>query len=182
MSSLKSLPNRLTIARMVMAPIITLMIFFLPINILWVRLIIAVLFILASLTDFLDGYLARMLGSQSDFGSCFDSIADKLLVISVLFMLSSVNYADTLPSVIISAREIVISGLRQFLATKNIKMTTTISAKVKAALQFISISFIIVFGKKPSIDIGNLLLWISAFLSIWTMVEYIKSVKKHISY
>ena len=112
----KELPNLLTIFRIVLIPLIVIS-FYVPWKI--TNLIVAFLFLLASITDYFDGYFARLYKVQSNFGRCFDPIADKLLVSVSLLMLVSFSGSIfiLIPAIIIICREILVSGLREFLAT-----------------------------------------------------------------
>ena len=139
----KELPNLLTIFRIVLIPLIVIS-FYVPWKI--TNLIVAFLFLLASITDYFDGYFARLYKVQSNFGRCFDPIADKLLVSVSLLMLVSFfgSIFILIPAIIIICREILVSGLREFLATLNIGVPVTRLAKWKTAFQMIAITFFII--------------------------------------
>lgn len=145
----KELPNILTIFRIVLIPLIIIS-FYVPWKI--TNLIVAFLFLLASITDYFDGYFARLYKVQSNFGKCFDPIADKLLVsVSLLMLVSfSSNIFILIPSIIIICREILVSGLREFLATLNIGVPVTRLAKWKTAFQMIAITALLLASKNSS--------------------------------
>ncbi|MDR2527339.1 MAG: CDP-diacylglycerol--glycerol-3-phosphate 3-phosphatidyltransferase [Rickettsiales bacterium] len=204
MSVLKNkLPNILTFVRIVTIPIIIYS-FYIYSRI--INIISATLFGFASLTDFLDGYLARKNKVQSNFGRCFDPIADKLLVSVTLIML--INFSDQnlyilIPSVIIICREILVSGLREFLATINVKLPVIYLGKLKTTIQMIAITALLLAGHGSDyvygeimefIDvneivrvnfegyiqlIGEIGLSISAFLTILSGYIYLRLGMKH---
>lgn len=143
----KKIPNLLTTLRIVLIPIIIVS-FYMPSRI--TNIIVASLFMLASITDYFDGYLARSLKVQSNFGKCLDPIADKLLVSVSLIML--VNFSEQnpfilIPSIIIICREIMVSGLREFLATLNVGVPVTRLAKWKTAIQMMAITALLLAGR-----------------------------------
>ena len=114
------------------------------------NIIVASLFMLASITDYFDGYLARSLKVQSNFGKCLDPIADKLLVSVSLIMLVNFSEQNTIiliPSIIIICREIMVSGLREFLATLNVGVPVTRLAKWKTAIQMMAITALLLAGR-----------------------------------
>ncbi len=151
----RKIPNYLTILRIVLIPVIVGL-FYIPGKI--TSLVIALLFMLASITDYFDGYLARYYKVQSNFGVCFDPIADKLLVAVVLIMLVG-SYDGAIyilmPSIIIICREILVSGLREFLANFKVSMPVTKLAKWKTAIQMIAITILLLVNKNSlySLDI-----------------------------
>ena len=193
----KELPNILTLFRIILIPIIIISFY-----ITWkiTNLIVASLFLLASITDYFDGYFARLYKVQSNFGRCFDPIADKLLVAVSLLML--VNFSSSLliliPSIIIICREILVSGLREFLATLNVGVPVTRLAKWKTAFQMAAITALLLASKGSNYTyetimeffeiepilrvffygwieiIGIILLNISAILTIITGYAYFK--------
>ncbi len=181
---MKHLPNILTISRIAIIPII-IAIFYLDFGILSYQ-IAAFLFIVASITDFLDGYLARAYGAQSSFGRFLDPIADKLLVVMVIIMLVHSGAAAILPCLAIVGREILVSGLREFLAELHVSIPVSNLSKVKTATQMISI-FLLILGDEASFIphthlIGTILLYISAIITIITGYIYLKLGLKHIQF
>ena len=143
------LPNILTITRILMIPLVVVCIL---LNTHMGNIIGMILFIIASITDFLDGYIARIWKVTSRLGELLDPIADKLLVLSIIFILTSLGRIDELhliPAIIILCREIFISGLREFLSGEKISIPVIPLAKVKTTLQLISISALIVYDTIP---------------------------------
>tara|TARA_Y100000768_G_scaffold388558_1_gene385218 strand:- start:70 stop:606 length:537 start_codon:yes stop_codon:yes gene_type:complete len=152
-----------------------------PIN--WIALI---LFVIAGITDHLDGYVARKTGSASTFGALLDLVADKLLIIITLTYLISSDSGLMLiiPSLIIIIREIVISSLRQLLAEKEGKNPIKVSfiAKSKTTLQIFSLSFLIIspnFGQ-TFLMITIILFWVAACVSVYSLYRYIKTYRNFI--
>jgi len=141
------------------------------------------LFIVAGITDQLDGYIARKTGTSSSLGGLLDLIADKLLItITLVYLLSISNNHDLIfPSLIIIARELVVSSLRQFLAENlgNNPITVSFLAKTKTTMQITAMSLLIIspnFGENFYL-VTVILFWVAAFLSLQTLFSYIKSYK-----
>jgi CDP-diacylglycerol--glycerol-3-phosphate 3-phosphatidyltransferase len=183
MENYKNLPNYLTIGRILFIPIIISTFYFEQSYL--ARIIGGLLFATASITDFFDGYIARKYNLMSPFGAMLDPIADKVLVGCVLVMLVKTNRADAVPCLLILAREFVVSGLREFLAQIKISVPVSNLAKVKTAIQMIAINVLIVGNeglRLSFIDIdllGNLSLWIAAFLTLITAYSYLKASKQY---
>jgi len=177
----KNLPNYLTIARIIVIPII-IMTFYLDNSKLAHRLA-TFLFILASITDFFDGYLARKFNLVSRFGGMFDPIADKLLVGCVIVMLVKKGIVGEIPCLLILAREFLVSGLREFLATLKVSVPVSRLAKIKTFIQMFALSSLILGSKGSGIIymdlIGQITLWIAAFLTIITGYSYLKICSKY---
>lgn len=176
----KNLPNYLTIARIAAIPVIILTFY---INSPLARTLGALLFVLASITDFFDGYIARKYNLVTSFGKMLDPIADKLLVGCVIIMLLKKSDVDEIPCLLILAREFLVSGLREFLALVKVSVPVSTLAKTKTFLQMFALS-ILVLGSKGSniiyLDlIGEIILWIAAFLTIITGYSYFKACKKY---
>ncbi len=172
-----NIPNILTLIRIFSIPIIIGTFYF--DDVIFAHKLGAMLFLLASITDFLDGYFARKLNLQSDFGRMLDPIADKLLIGSILLMLVKFRKINEIPCLLILAREFTVSGLRQFLAQVRIKVPVSYLSKVKTIVQMSSL-FIILLGNKGSgikyLDIlGVISLWAAAILTIVTGYSYCKS-------
>ena len=175
------IPNILTIGRIIIVPIFVLT-FFLPGF--FGDLIPFFLFILASFTDYLDGLLARIFREESKLGELLDPIADKILVSTALVLLvmnGTIKNFEVIAALIIIIREIIISGLREFLAKVSISMPVSSLAKVKAFIQMFSISILLTgdFGNKilsfqdyNAQSIGIILLWLSAGLTLYTGYDY----------
>lgn len=176
MSTLTSLPNILTLMRIVLIPVFIIA-FYLPFS--WAPGLAAAIFALASLTDWLDGYLARKLKQISPFGAFLDPVADKLLVACSLLLLvgeKSMSYI-TLPAVIIVGREIVISSLREWMAEIGNRASVTVNyiGKVKTTLQMLALILLITFTPSQSWwgVLGFIMLYVAAILTLWSMVIYL---------
>lgn len=174
------MPNFLTLIRILLSIIITSLIIISPNK--FSYLLSFILFCLAGITDFFDGWYARKNNEVSELGKMLDPIADKILVISVLIALmknSILSGLNIMPALIIIYREVFISGLREYLGNKSIKADVTNQSKWKTAIQFISISGFILF---PVIEnnafhlfiIISILLWLSAIMSISTGFSYFR--------
>ena len=176
------IPNILTIGRIIIVPIFVFS-FYLPGF--YGDVIPFALFIIASFTDFLDGLLARMFKEESKLGELLDPIADKIIVAAALILLvmdGTIKNFEVIAAIIILTREILISGLREFLAKGHIKLPVSNLAKLKTFLQMFSIAILLTgeTGKKiinfqdyDAQTIGIILLWFSAFLTLYTGYEYI---------
>lgn len=138
----------------------------------------ALIFWLAALTDWLDGYLARKWEVQSAVGKFLDPIADKLLVVTCLVLLVSADRAAIIPALAIILREILVSGLREFLAEIQVKVHVTTLAKYKTAAQMLAIILLLLGTAGPwwlyAEISGQVLLWISAALTLYTGFAYMK--------
>lgn len=187
-----NLPNMLTYARILAVPLVVLC-FFLEGRLQssdfarWSALII---FILASVTDYLDGYLARAWQQTSNIGRMLDPIADKLLVATCLLLLA----ADTdrtiagwtlWAAIIILCREILVSGLREYLAALKVSVPVTQLAKWKTAIQMVAIGFLLLGPAGDKLmpywtQIGIVLLWMSAIVTLYTGYDYFRAGAKHI--
>ncbi|WP_375327372.1 CDP-diacylglycerol--glycerol-3-phosphate 3-phosphatidyltransferase [Candidatus Tisiphia endosymbiont of Nemotelus uliginosus] len=177
----KNLPNYLTIARIAVIPII-IMSFYLD-NSKFAHRLGALLFVLASITDFFDGYLARKFSLVSSFGEMFDPIADKLLVGCVIIMLVKKGSAGEIPCLLILIREFLVAGLREFLALIKVNLPVSRLAKIKTFIQMFALTTLIL-GSKGSgfvyMDlIGQIALWIAAILTIITGYSYLKLCSKY---
>ncbi len=177
MSKVYSLPNLLTISRLLVIPII-IVVFYLP----WhgAHYLATGLFILASVTDWLDGYLARRWGQVTLLGAFLDPVADKVLVATCLLLLvgaQDINYI-TIPSIVIVGREIVISALRELMAEwgKRASVAVGVLGKIKTCLQMTAIVLLLAFhpGSTWLGVLGVVCLYVAAILTIWSMVVYIK--------
>ena len=169
-----NLPNLLTISRIVVIPVIFLTVY---IHSLWWGLFAAVLFIIASITDYFDGYLARARGEVSAFGRLLDPIADKLLVASALVVLLAkpgmlVTKLSFIPIIVILCRELLVSGLREFLMEVKIGMPVTRLAKWKTGFQMTALSMLLLKGFWYWGGIGEVLLWIAGVLTFITGYQY----------
>jgi CDP-diacylglycerol--glycerol-3-phosphate 3-phosphatidyltransferase len=180
---LKELPNFLTILRIILIPVVVAS-FYIQGN--FANYIAAAIFTFASITDYFDGYLARLLKVQSNLGKMLDPIADKLLVASTLMMLVHFDRAPIIPSIAILCREILVSGLREHLAELKISIPVTSLSKIKTAVQMVAI-IVLLLGEKttgiPYIDyVGTLALWVAAILTLFTGYVYWKEGFKNINH
>ncbi|MDA7470164.1 CDP-diacylglycerol--glycerol-3-phosphate 3-phosphatidyltransferase [Candidatus Pelagibacter ubique] len=185
---LKKIPNILTIGRIIIVPFFVLA-FYLPGF--YGDLTACVLFVIASFTDFLDGMLARMMGEESKLGELLDPIADKIIVATALILLvmsGTIKHYEVIAAIIILTREILISGLREFLARGQIKLPVTNLAKLKTFLQMVAIALLLTgetgnkilnFQDYNTQTIGIILLWLSAFLTLYTGYEYLRKGIDH---
>ena len=154
------------------------MVYYLPFS--HAHAVAAGVFVLACVTDWLDGFLARKLQQVSSFGAFLDPVADKLIVASSLLMLVSSAHLHyiTLPAIIIVGREIVISALREWMAEigKRTSIAVSYIGKLKTALQMLAITILLTFGDAMSwwTIMGVSLLYVSAVMTIWSMVAYLR--------
>ena len=180
----KSLPNLLTLSRIVVLPGLVATFFFDGEFYVWLAL---ALFIAAGITDFLDGYLARTFNVQSKLGQFLDPVADKLLVATVLLMLvfsDRIQSWTILPALVILCREILVSGLREFLAEIKIDVPVSGLAKWKTTMQIVAICFLIVGDSQkpiPFAEIGIAGLWIAAVLTLYTGYDYLRAGLRHMT-
>ena len=166
-----NLPNKLTILRILLVPFIILC-FYLPPS--WGMGIGVVLFVVAAATDTLDGRYARSHNMVTDFGKFMDPIADKLLVNSVLVMLTAQGTVPPVVTILFIAREFVISGLRLVAAGKGVVLAAGNLGKIKTTLQDIALPFLMVGDSwKPFKIIGLILLYASLFMSVWSGWDYL---------
>ena len=182
------IPNILTIGRIILVPIFILT-FYLPGALGdWIPFFI---FVLASFTDFLDGLLARLYKEESKLGELLDPVADKIIVASALVLLimerTIINY-EVIAAIIILIREILISGLREYLAKVQVNMPASRLAKFKTFIQMFAIAILLTgesgnqlvnFGNYNAHSVGIILLWVSAFLTLYTGYDYVKKGISH---
>ena len=179
-------PNVLTVLRIVAIPVF-IVAFYLPYT--WAPAATVILFVLAALTDWLDGYLARRLNQSSPFGAFLDPVADKLMVASALVLLAAdariqAQVIDhrlfAIVVLIIIGREITVSALREWMAELGARARVAVSilGKLKTTGQMIAIPFLLyresIWGL-PVLQIGELLLYLAAGLTLWSMVVYIRA-------
>ena len=180
-----NLPNLLTYGRVLAVPVVVACLFWpAEFTMRWIAL---GLFIAAGITDFLDGYLARALSQQSSLGRMLDPIADKLLVAAVLLMLvadrSIVSYS-LWAAIVILCREILVSGLREYLAELKVSVPVSRLAKWKTFVQIVALGFLIAGPAGEAVipgtaKIGLGLLWLAALLTLYTGWDYMKAGFKH---
>jgi len=179
-----NLPNLLTLSRIVAIPLVILTFYLPPPLGPWAG---CVLFAAAGFTDWLDGQLARRWHQQSAWGRVLDPIADKLLVATVLFMLVALERISAFtifPALVILAREILVSGLREHLAMLRVRVPVSGLAKWKTAIQMVAIGVLLVGDAGPEHipvrAIGEILLWIAAGLTLFTGYDYLRAGMSHI--
>jgi cardiolipin synthase len=183
-----NIPNLLTYGRILAVPAVVLCFALpgMPTNTSrWVAL---GLFVVAAITDFLDGYLARAWQQQSSLGRMLDPIADKLLVASLLLVLvddRTISGLAVIAAVIILCREILVSGLREFLAELRVSVPVTWLAKWKTTAQLVAVGFLVIGPAGDRIipgttTVGIWLLWISAILTLYTGYDYFRAGIRHL--
>ena len=144
------------------------------------NLVATVIFVLAAITDWFDGYLARRLGQQTAFGAFLDPVADKLLVCVALVMLLELDRVDSGVAAIIIGREIAISALREWMATIGARRSVAVSSvgKIKTIVQLIAIPMLLfhdhLFNLVDSQRLGTWLIYLAAILTLWSMGYYLK--------
>ena len=181
-----SLPNLLTYGRIVAVPLVVACMFWPEVDAM--RWTAFGLYAAAAVTDFFDGYLARAWSQQSALGRMLDPIADKLLVAAVLFMLvgdHTIHGVTVVAAIIILCRELLVSGLREFLAGLEVSIPVSKVAKWKTTAQLLALGFLICgpAGDKVlahNTDIGVVLLWVAALLTIYTGWDYLTAGIRHI--
>ena len=178
-----NIANFLTIARIIVIPIIVICIYLKSPFYGWMAFI---LFCIASITDYFDGYIARIRNEITNFGTFLDPIADKLLVAAVILILTSKGIIadwETIPALIILLREIAVSGLREYLAGIKISVPVSRIAKLKTSIQLIALALLILSESQisllPIVFIGKIALWAAGILTLYTGFDYLKSGIKH---
>jgi cardiolipin synthase len=183
---LLSLPNLLTLSRILVIPLVVAS-FYVPGD--YARWFACALFSAAGFTDWLDGHVARRWQQQSELGRFLDPIADKLLVAATLFMLVAKGRLSTelalLPALVILCREILVSGLREYLAALRVGLPVSRLAKWKTAIQMVAIGVLIVGEAGPVFlpvtMIGETLLWVAALLTLMTGYDYLRAGLMHMT-
>jgi CDP-diacylglycerol---glycerol-3-phosphate 3-phosphatidyltransferase len=193
-----TLPNALTYARIIAVPAVVACMYWQDIlqGGLWLRWMALAIFIAAGVTDILDGYFARIWGQQSSFGRMLDPIADKLLVSACLLMLAAdgtIRGWSLWAAIVILCREILVSGLREYLAELRVGVPVTTLAKWKTTAQLVAIGFLLAgdagdalitsIVKVPGLYVTNIglgLLWISALVTLYTGYDYFKAGVRHL--
>ncbi|MFQ5954512.1 MAG: CDP-diacylglycerol--glycerol-3-phosphate 3-phosphatidyltransferase [Kiloniellales bacterium] len=182
---LTSLPNLLTLSRIGVIPVL-LVLFFIEGDV--ARWVACALFAAACLTDYFDGYVARARKQVSPLGRFLDPVADKLLVASVLLMLATferISGPTLLPALVILCREIMVSGLREYLAELRVGMPVSRKAKLKTVIQMVAIGILIVGDAGPDALpvtlVGEIGLWLAAILTLVTGYEYLRAGLVHMT-
>jgi len=178
-----NISNILTLLRIGVIPIIVICIYMKEPFFGWIAFF---LFCLASITDYFDGYIARLRNEITNFGTFLDPIADKLLVAAVILILTSkgvIRDWDTIPALIILLREITVSGLREYLAGIKVSIPVSRIAKLKTFLQLSALAILIL--SESTVDLilinylGKIFLWLSGILTLYTAYDYVKGSIKH---
>jgi cardiolipin synthase len=175
------IPNILTFIRLFSAPIFAIIFY---INTDLTRILSGIIFTLAGITDFLDGYLARSWKVQSNLGRILDPIADKLIVIvaiTMLIFLNKINGLNIFAAITILMREIIISGIREGLSGIKLILPVSNLGKIKTTIQIISIIILIITNNDNSLKIfGLILFWIASILSIYSGYQYCKEAFQYL--
>ncbi len=181
---LATLPNVLTIARIALIPALVAACYVDEPAGNWAALLI---FAAAGITDYFDGYFARSRGQVSAIGRFLDPVADKLLVAAVLLVLVALQRIDgvtTMAALVILCREIMVSGLREFLAEVSVSVPVSKLAKWKTLLQMVALGFFLIGTAAPldipALDIGALGLWVAALLTLYTGYDYLRAGLRYI--
>ena len=180
---LYTIPNLLTSFRILLIPIFVI-VFYLPVS--WANQAASIIFMIAAITDWFDGYLARRLNQTSAFGAFLDPVADKVMVAVALVLIVDRNPTDyhsifiVIAAIIIIGREITISALREWMAEIGSRKSVAVSiiGKVKTTAQMIAIIWLLfaqpLFGV-PLVEFGFALLCVAVFLTLWSMIDYISA-------
>ena len=183
-SFMQKLPNYLTFMRILVIPGVVASFSFPGMLAAWIG---CGLFIAASVTDYFDGYIARKFKSTSSIGRIFDPIADKLLVAATLLMMAAydrLGYTGLWPAIVILCREVLVSGLREFLAEIRVGLPVTRLAKWKTGIQMTAIPMLMVADFSPWFcyfgEVGEILIWIAALLTVITGYDYLRAGLKHL--
>lgn len=173
-----NIPTFLTLLRIFIIPLVMIG-YYLPFT--WAHPVAAIIFLLACITDWLDGFLARRFAQMTKLGAFLDPIADKLLVVVALVLVVGENLIPLLaiPAAVIVAREVAISALREWMAElgKRASVAVTFVAKVKTTLQMVALILLLWYlpgNKIWSLWLGTVLLWVAAVLTLWSMIVYLK--------
>ena len=176
-----NLPNKLTLLRIILIPIFVVIYY---IGFTGWNYWAAAIFIIAAITDMIDGKIARKTGQVTDFGKFADPIADKLLVMSALLILMEWGKVSAWIAIILLAREFIISGFRLVAAGKGTVIAAGITGKIKTVVQIVALSVLLFddpIQKWTGIPLGMILLYISAALSVWSCIEYIVKNRQALS-
>lgn len=171
-------PTFLTLFRVILIPFFIIA-FYLPVE--WASFAATAVFFVASITDWFDGYLARKWKQTTRFGAFLDPVADKVIVAAALVLIVEYYHAFwiTLPAIVMIAREIIISALREWMAEIGSRATVAVSwvGKVKTTAQMLALGGLL-WRQAPWMEIaGFVLLYIAAILTIWSMLQYLKAAK-----
>lgn len=171
-------PNALTIYRIIAVPAIVLLLIFPNRLSLFMA---AILFSLAAITDFLDGFYARQMGLESDFGRIMDPLADKLLVSSTLIMISAFGWVPAWAVCLMIGRELAVTGLRNFIAGSSEDISASALGKYKTGFQIAAIIPLLIHHRYVGIDfqqIGEFFFWVALTLTVWSGIDYFIRFRK----
>lgn len=176
-----NIPNTLTWGRIALIPIFV-GVFYVPESLIPLQvknLTATVIFILAAVTDWFDGYLARSLGQTSAFGAFLDPVADKLMVAAALILLVQLARVDAIIAVVIIGREITISALREWMARvgKSASVAVANVGKLKTTAQMVAIPMLLYYESLSFVDVrlvGQVLIYAATFLTLWSMAYYLR--------
>ncbi|MBI5792885.1 MAG: CDP-diacylglycerol--glycerol-3-phosphate 3-phosphatidyltransferase [Rhodocyclales bacterium] len=180
-----NIPNLLTWARILLIPLVV-GVYYLPLGETEQNLVATGAFLVAAVTDWVDGWLARKLNQTSAFGAFLDPVADKLMVAAALVMLVKLDRADAILAFIIIGREIAISALREWMANIGAAKSVAVSmiGKLKTIAQMTAIPLLLWDRAIGSLDVhllGTWSLWIAAVLTLWSMAYYLRKAWPEIS-
>ena len=183
-----NLPNRLTFFRMLMIPVVVLALYFTEVPPEWILPwheylghIACWVFVVASITDFLDGYIARKRNIVTVFGSFLDPIADKFLVVSALIMLMALDRVHPIVVIILVLREMYMTSLRLLAMTESVDVPVSNMGKWKTTVQMVATPMLMIYDDFLGLDlplIGTVLMYIAALLSLWSALKYSLSMIK----
>ncbi|HBO37314.1 MAG TPA: CDP-diacylglycerol--glycerol-3-phosphate 3-phosphatidyltransferase [Pasteurellaceae bacterium] len=175
-------PTFLTIFRLILIPFFVVF-FYLPVS--WSPFATTLIFFIASITDWLDGFLARRWKQTTRFGAFLDPVADKVIVVTALVLVVEYNHTwwITLPAVIVIAREIIISALREWMAEIGSRTTVAVSwmGKVKTTAQMFALGGLLWRYNELMTISAIILLYVAAILTVWSMLQYLKAAKSSLS-
>lgn len=173
-----NLPNILAISRIISAPLLFFLLLLIKgqddlVFISWLNYFAALLFVISSVTDFFDGYIARKWNQITKLGAIIDPLADKMITLAAFLGLMIIDRANPWAVYLILVREFLITGFRSIIATQNVNLAARFSGKIKTVSQMIAIGFLCMQWMG-----GEILLWISVFFSLYSGFEYIYSYYK----
>jgi len=175
----ENLPTWLTLLRIALLPVIVVVFY---LDYAWARPLSCAIFVVAGITDWLDGYLARLWGVESRFGAFLDPVADKLMVATVLILIVEFDQSPwlTVPAIVIIGREITVSALREWMAEMGQRGKVAVGwlGKVKTTAQITSLAMLLYlydFFGLPIYQMGIVALYVAAALTIWSMVDYMRA-------
>lgn len=182
MAKTLNLPNLLTLARILAIPVICWLLVAGGDTLRWIAF---GLYVIAAITDWLDGYLARKLDQGSPLGRMLDPIADKLLVLALLIVLAwtrDFSGLDLIPAVAILIREVLVSGLREYLGPRNVVVHVTPLAKWKTTVQLVALAIVVIEPLLPGLAlVSDVALWLAALLTVWSGVQYFAGAWPHLT-